>query len=122
VSRKELARALLQARRPVEARQELERALATGADSECYWLLSRAYLQEDETAEALGVRAKAGPLRNEHPLLPEPVPYVGSWRSAECHASIYDAQQNSRHGRTFRSVADLRDLKLFPVPRCALLI
>ena len=53
LTRKELSRALLQAKRPVDARDQLRIVLAQAPDSESYWLLSRAYLQEGATSDAL---------------------------------------------------------------------
>jgi len=112
---KELARALLQARRPDEARRLLQTVLTTGPDPEAFWLMSRAYLQDGAETEALAAWEKAGSFRDDNPLVPEPAPFVGSAGCADCHPVIYHAQQGSRHARTFFRVAELRNLEL-PAP------
>jgi tetratricopeptide (TPR) repeat protein len=108
VSRREVARALLQAQRPAEALNELKRAFAAAADIECFWLLSRAYLQEGAATEALAAQEKAGSFRRENPLVPEPSPLVGSRRCAKCHVAIYSSQQRSRHAQTFSTRHEAR--------------
>ena len=91
--RKKLARALLQAQRPVEAIDQLQIVLAQEPDSESFWLLSRAYLQQGATSDARTAWAKAGQFRDENPLLPEPARLVGSASCAECHRTIYSATE-----------------------------
>ena len=113
--RKKLARALLQTRRPAEARRQLQVVLSAEPDPEGFWLLSRAYLQEGAQAEALAAWEKAGSFRDENPLVPEPSPFIGSAGCALCHTAIFQAQQGSRHARTFFRVAELRNLEL-PAP------
>jgi len=115
VPRKELARALLQARRPAEARRQLQIVLATRPDPEASWLLSRACLQEGAQAEALAAWEKADPFREENPLAPEPALFVGSAACVRCHPTTYYAQQGTRHARTFWRVSQLGDLDL-PAP------
>ena len=110
--RKELARALLQAERPVDARDQLRIVLAQAPDSESYWLLSRAYLQEGAASDALAAWAQSAAFRDENPLLPEPAPFVGSAACAECHRAIHTVQQSSRHARTFFRVSELGHLDL----------
>ena len=112
VPRKDLARALLRAGRPGEARHQLQNALAAAPDPEGFWLLSRAYLQERAMTEALAAWKQADSFRDENPLLPEPARFVGSKACAECHRATYHAQQGSRHGRTFFRVSELGDLDL----------
>jgi tetratricopeptide (TPR) repeat protein len=118
--RKNLARALLQLKRPAEARHHLQAVLSTAPDQETSWLLSRTFLQEDAPAEVLATLEKAGSFRDEHPVLPEPAPFVGSAACAGCHPALYRAQQSSRHSRTFFRAAQLAGLKLpagaFPDP------
>jgi len=113
--RKELARALLQTRRPDEARRQLQTVLTAGPDPEAFWLLSRAYLQDGAQTEALAAWENAGSFRDDNPLVPEPAPFVGSAGCALCHPATSHAQQRSRHARTFFRVAELRDLEL-PAP------
>ena len=52
VTPKNLARILLAARRPAEARHQLQTVLAQGPDPEASWLRSREFLQEGTMAEA----------------------------------------------------------------------
>jgi tetratricopeptide (TPR) repeat protein len=115
VPRKELARALLQTGRPAEAQRQLEIILAEGPDSEASWLLSRAYLQQGARAEALGAWGKGRRFREQNALVPEPAPVIGSAACATCHPNTFQAQQGTRHARTFYPVAELRDLDL-PTP------
>ncbi|MFI5454121.1 MAG: tetratricopeptide repeat protein [Isosphaerales bacterium] len=115
VPRTELARALLQTRRPAEARRQLQIILTMGPDPEAFWLMSRAYLQEGARTEALAAWEKAGSFRDDNPLVPEPAPFLGSAGCADCHPAIYQAQQGSRHARTFFRVSQLGDLDL-PAP------
>lgn len=110
--RKELARALLRVQRPADARDQLRIVLAKAPDSESYWLLSRAYLQEGAESDALTAWARAGSFRDDNPLLPEPARFVGSAACAECHRTIHTAQQNSRHARSFFRVSELGNLDL----------
>jgi tetratricopeptide (TPR) repeat protein len=109
---KEMARALLQAERPAEARLELNKILTVGPDPEGFWLLSRAFLQEGAKAEALAALEKAGSYRDEHTLVAGPAALVGSKRCAQCHSAIHQAQQGSRHARTFFRATELGDLEL----------
>jgi len=108
--RKLLARSLLQTRRPAEARRSLEAVLAEGTDPEATWLLSRAFLQEGDTGAAGAAAHQSHPYGDDHPLAPEPAPYVGSARCAGCHPKIFRTQQGSFHARTFRQGDGLRDL------------
>ena len=112
---KEVARALLQARRPEEARRVLQTVLTVASDPEAFWLLSRAYLQAGAQTEALAAWEKAGSFREDNPLVPEPAPFVGSAACGRCHSATYHAQQGSRHARTFFEVGELGDLAL-PTP------
>jgi tetratricopeptide (TPR) repeat protein len=115
ISRKDIARALLQAGRPDEARHVLQSVLAARPDAEGFWLSSRVYLQERAINEALTAWGQAGSFRDENPLLPEPARFVGSGACAECHRAIYHDQQNSRHARTFFRASELAFLDL-PAP------
>ena len=75
---KELARTLLQVRRPDEARLRLEQVLSVAPDPESSWLLSRAYLQMGPKQKALAALEKSGSFRDDHPLVPEPSSFAGS--------------------------------------------
>ena len=88
---KQVARAFLRVAKPDEARPPLEGILAEGPDPEASWLLSRAALQAGETAEASASLAKAGPYRADHPLEPEPGPYVGEGRCAPAMPATHHA-------------------------------
>ena len=110
----EIARALLRTRRPEKARFELERALSAEPDHEGFWLLSRAWLQYGLTKQALAAWEKSDSFRDENPLVPEPAPFIGSKRCAECHSAIFQAQQSSRHAHTFLRVSELGNLALPP--------
>jgi tetratricopeptide (TPR) repeat protein len=112
VSHKELARALLQAGRPGEARPRLLMALAEHPDPEASWLLSRAAIQAGDWVEARAAWEKGSPFRDENPLALEPAPLTGSGRCVECHATIARAQRGSRHARTFFPAAELDRLDL----------
>lgn len=112
-----LARSLLQIGEPAKAKQYLAPLLKTKGtgetDREAYWLESRAELQEGKPREAVAALEKAGTWRAEHPLLPEPSPFVSAKRCDPCHSSIGHAYDQSRHARTFYRGDDL--LKL-PIP------
>ena len=72
-----LARTLMQAGRPADARRTLLTVLEAGADPEASWLLSRACLQEGDMSAAAVHLAQSGTYRALHPLEAEPSPYVG---------------------------------------------
>ena len=111
-TRKDLARALLRAGQPAEARGQLQLILAKAPDAEASWLLSRAYLQEGAVPEALVALKEAGSFADEDPTRPDPAPYSGSASCLPCHAEKYQSQQRSRHARTFHRVSELQDLDL----------
>lgn len=118
--RKDLIRVLLRARRPSEARAQLGTILDAGPDPEASWLLSRAYLQEGDIARAKDALGPASSFADANPTLPEPAPLAGAASCASCHPEQYQAQQHSRHSRTFHHAAALGDLVLprapFPDP------
>ena len=111
-----LARNLLQLGRSSEARNTLRLTGDEGPDREASWLLSRAYLQAGNGSEAALALARSGSYRAEHPLDPEPAPYVGEARCAGCHSGAHDLVLASRHSRTLRRGRDLTDLPLFDHP------
>ena len=116
--RKLLARTLLQTRQPARARTHLENVLASGADAEASWLLSRTFLQERNAPKAAEALASAGDYGKDDPLRHEPAPYVGAKACAGCHAAIHRSEQNSRHARTLYQSNELADVILpkGPVP------
>jgi tetratricopeptide (TPR) repeat protein len=105
-----LARALLQDRRPAEARAALQEASSGPGDPEAAWLLSRALLQEGHGAEAGAALTRAGGFGTGDPMLPEPAPFVGAATCAACHPGEFRAQQASRHARTLRRTDELTGL------------
>ena len=108
-----LARMLLQAGRPIQARETLRTVLNHGPDPEASWLLSRVALREHDRPAAAAALAQAGTYRADHPLEAEPAPYLGAARCGECHGEVARAVGASRHARTYRSAAQLAD---FPLP------
>jgi tetratricopeptide (TPR) repeat protein len=109
--RRELARAQLALAQPAEARRTLERLFTARPDPEAAWLLSRALLQQGDLSGASAALAKADGFGDLDPTAPEPAPYVGTARCADCHAETHRAQRGSRHARTFRAIQKLEDLK-----------
>ena len=111
--RKLLARSLLMSGQPAEARPILQALLAAGPDPEVSWLLSRCFIQEGDWTQAAAVLPQASSFRTEHPLEPEPAPYVGEARCAACHRAQFDALLASRHATYF---ARRRELEGLPLP------
>ena len=93
ITRKDLARALLQTRQPSKARNQLQLILAKAPDTEASWLLSRAYLQEKALPEALAALKEAGTFAEDDPTLPEPAPFVGAASCLPCHSERFQVQQ-----------------------------
>jgi tetratricopeptide (TPR) repeat protein len=114
----ELARALLLAGRPADARDQLRLASAGTSDPEAAWLLSRAEIHLRDWSAARAALERSGSFRADHPTMTEPGPYVGALRCAGCHPAEFRAQQNSRHARTFFRASELGGLALpaAPVP------
>ena len=75
-----LARSLLRSSQPVEARQVLQALLAREPTAEASWLLGRCYIQEKDWNRAASMLSSGASYRAEHPLEPEPAPYVGAAR------------------------------------------
>jgi hypothetical protein len=114
-----VARLLMETGRADEA-SDLIRPLTDGprVDREAAWLLSRAALQlgQGETADRMLERAEGF---GRDGTSPEPAPFVGSRKCAECHRSAYrEAQQASPHARTIYHGEGLKDVPLpdRPVP------
>jgi len=98
--RRQLARCWLQTGHPERARDVLAQLTGAPADPEIRWLLSRCDLQQGAAtgpAAASGARA----YRESNPMEPEPAPYIGENRCAECDEPIYRKQHASRHAHTY---------------------
>ncbi|MHB1558043.1 MAG: tetratricopeptide repeat protein [Isosphaeraceae bacterium] len=99
--RKQLARMLLRTGKPGRAREALGRLEKPAVDDpEACWLLSRCDLQQGRTMPPSIALAAHG-YRDQHPIEPEPSPFVGEASCRECHEPIYRSQHHSRHARTF---------------------
>ena len=88
-------------------------------DAEAAWLLSRAALQLDQHDRADRMLTLAGNFGVTQAAFPEPAPFVGARRCADCHPRIYREQQrSSRHAQTLRFAETLKDVPLpaQPVP------
>jgi len=109
-ARRLIARSWLAARRPVEARAQLQGSSPQDLDQEGWWLLSRAYLQEGKIAEAFSALGAARGFGASNPLFREPAPFLGSAACASCHRALFQSQQSSRHSRTLKRTAELTDL------------
>ena len=110
--RKLLIASLLRSGRPAEARAALDTLLGADPDPEGSWLLSRCFIQEGHWDRAAEVLRRSPSYRPEHPLEPEPAPYVGEARCAACHREQYDAVLASRHASTFARAGELGSLAL----------
>jgi tetratricopeptide (TPR) repeat protein len=108
--RKSTARCLLQMGQPVLARDQLSSFTGNASDPEICWLLSRSNLQQALPSDE-SVLAQARVFRESHPLEPEPSPFVGEARCAQCHTDIWRDQNKSRHANTF-----YRATELLPIP------
>jgi tetratricopeptide (TPR) repeat protein len=108
--RKSAARGLLQVGQPALARDQLSILTGNERDPEIGWLLSRSNLQQGLPSDE-SVLAQARVYRESHPLEPEPSPFVGEARCAQCHTDIWRNQHKSRHASTF-----YRATELPPVP------
>jgi hypothetical protein len=108
-----LVRSLLQTRKPASARTYLLTLPDSEADPEGAWLLSRSFLQEGNAQAAASALESAGLYREDHPIEPEPAPYLGAKRCASCHRSEYKSLLASRHATTF---AYAREPHSMPLP------
>jgi tetratricopeptide (TPR) repeat protein len=97
--RKQLARCLLRTGRPALARAQLRQLTARDRDPETCWLLSRCDLQEAIPTD-MATLAQARSYRESNPIEPEPAPFVGGARCAQCHERIVRDQHQSRHALT----------------------
>lgn len=103
-SRKLLARNLLKTGKAEEASRVLDELAATGPDRELLWLQSRAQLQlgnKAKSLELLETSKQAAGDGSETGLTEEPAPFTGAESCRDCHAGIFDDQQQSRHALTF---------------------
>jgi len=118
--RKLLARSLLSSGQPAEARTILHALLGSGPDPEASWLLSRSFIQEGDFHQAAAALSDAPSYRAEHPLEPEPAPYLGQTRCAACHRRQSDTVLASHHATTFARARELNRLAIpkdpFPDP------
>lgn len=127
-----LARLLMETGRPADAERLLTPLIAaaanppaspaaksTGVDREAAWLLSRVALQlgRHDQADAMLERADGFGAGDSSP---EPAPFVGSRKCAECHQIAYHAAQRETnpHARTIYLGTGLKDVPLpdRPVP------
>ncbi|HWE40300.1 MAG TPA: tetratricopeptide repeat protein [Isosphaeraceae bacterium] len=111
-ARKLLARAWLESGKPAEARSALGPLLDAGSDREALWLASRAAIQQGRWDEAAAALKRARSPGSDEPTWPEPAPYVGAARCAECHAAIHKSQQASHHAETFTPPGRLTSIEL----------
>ncbi len=75
--------------------------------TESGWLLCpRSNLQRVLPSDE-SVLTQSRAYRESHPLEPEPSPYVGEARCAQCHADIASAHHKSRHSSTFYRANEL---------------
>ena len=112
-ARKLLARNLLKLNKTAEASLVLEELATTTQDRELLWLQSRAQLQLGNKAKALDFLEKsrlAASDGSEIGLTEEPAPVTGAQRCRDCHAGIFDDQQQSRHALTFHHGRDAAQL------------
>ncbi len=110
--RKLIARTFLRIKSPDQARPLLMAVLDRQADAEAAWLLSRACLQQGDKTAAAAALKDAGSYRAEHPLEPEPGPYIGEARCEGCHSKIFRDSLASRHTRTYYRTAQLDKIPL----------
>jgi tetratricopeptide (TPR) repeat protein len=118
VPRTDVAGALLRAGRAEAARDQLRIALADAPSPEVYWLLSRVDLQRKDWPAARADLERGGSFGEANPMRHEPAVYVGASQCAGCHPAEFQAQQASRHARTFFRDSELGRLVLpaSPVP------
>jgi tetratricopeptide (TPR) repeat protein len=107
-------RSLLRSGQPAEARDFIQSRPGSSIDAEQTWLLSRALMQEGKWDQAASTLRGDPSYRTNHALEPEPAPYVGAARCAECHQATASRVLASRHATTFAYVRDLETLELPP--------
>ena len=107
-----LVRSLLETREPALARHYLESSPVAGRGVEAAWLLSRCFLQEKNREQADLAFSEARSYRDQHPIEPEPAPFVGAARCALCHPSTYKSVLASRHATTFALALEPRSVPL----------
>ncbi len=105
-----LAGSLLKTGQPAEASEILESLPRAGKDAEAYWLLSRSFIQREAWEQAAAAIPKGASYRLEHPIEPEPAPYIGTARCADCHREVARTVRASRHATTFARAGDLKDI------------
>ncbi len=107
-----LARVLLEAGRPAQARERLLAILKDGTDPEASWLLSRASLQEGDDDRAASALAASKGFGAAHAHEAEPAAFVGARACRSCHSTIYDQEQSSRHATTLRLGPEMASVPL----------
>jgi tetratricopeptide (TPR) repeat protein len=107
--RRLLARSLLAVGQPAKARAHLSLLPQSPADPETSWLIARCDLQEGAVTSS-AVAGSARSYRDAHLMEPEPAPYIGAARCAPCHERIFQAQDHSRHARTYLSKREISQL------------
>ncbi|MFM7590419.1 MAG: multiheme c-type cytochrome, partial [Isosphaeraceae bacterium] len=104
-----LARNLLRSQNPADALKIIESITSPEHLAEVSWLKSRCFLQMGQGQDAIKflATAKSGNTGGFQPgQAEEPSPFAGAQSCRECHAEIYDEQQNSRHSQTFHLAND----------------
>ena len=115
-ARRLAARVLLEAGRISEAREALERLLASGPDREASWLLSRALLHDGEADAADAALAASAGFARDRRADHEPAPYAGAASCRACHSEIYESQQHGRHATTIRHGDELATVAIPDAP------
>ena len=114
-ARKVLARICLEQGEADEAIICLRNPQNEAQDPETNWLLSRAFLVSGQFDKAVQALKESHPFGDNKPLQKEPGQYAGAKSCADCHANIFDSQQQSRHASTLAS--DGMALKSAQLPR-----
>ena len=108
--RKLIARTFLRMGQSTGALAPLQLVLAQGPDSEAWWLLSRAYLQNRDTIAAQAALAHAGSYRADNPLAADPGLFVGEDQCEKCHPAQFRDSLASRHTQSYYRGAQLAAL------------
>ncbi len=117
-ARKVLARICLEQGEADEAIICLRNPQNEAQDPETNWLLSRAFLVSGQFDKAVQALKESHPFGDNKPLQKEPGQYAGAKSCADCHANIFDSQQQSRHASTLAQDAALMSAHLpgAPIP------
>jgi len=104
-----LARNFLRSSKPEDALKILAQIEPKEHSAEMLWLRSRCFLQLGHGQEAARSLAEAKAVESgtfQPGQAEEPSPFAGALSCRECHAEIYEDQQNSRHSMTFHLTDD----------------